>query len=193
MWPFLVLMVSRIQPPFISCCVQHGWHLPIFVFSFTRYMIPHISLSEDFSRNLLYSWGFHLMIWSQKFPYGYPNLSEDIDWNFRAIWAWGYVSIFLLVLYIALGQSFTWTELYLWWSRGIVLRPLFTFQKWDPKLSDGKIRHFKQCPGTSYPCLIFLSYIDEDGLWGISSPLSNRISFCIRLYSFIGWGGETKI
>ena len=37
----------RIILPYLSCCVQHSWHMPSFwLFSFTRCIVQHLGLSE---------------------------------------------------------------------------------------------------------------------------------------------------
>ena len=133
---------------------------------------------------------FHLIFSSLEFLNGDPKLLEDPDWDFRSIWPWCYVSIFLEVSVLVSGLLVPPTELSLHQSCGIILCPLVPFQKGYPSFSEGLLCHCNKFPVKSPPCLLLTSLFNKEGLKGLYSLLSDGIPFCRYLSSFISRGVE---
>ena len=62
--------------------------------------------------------------------------------------------------------------------------PLVTWAKGDPNFLEVLIRNYKQCLGKSSPYLLVLLFHDEEYLEGISSLLSDGISF-VAIFNLI--------
>ena len=70
-----------------------------------------------------------------------------------------------------------------------IARPLVPcFLVGYPKLSEWLICSCKRCPRKSSPCLIVLSFLDGEVLEGVSSLLSDGISF-VSVCPHVLWGG----
>ena len=118
------------------------------------------------------------------FSEGDLKLSEYLDGAFRATWSGGTTPIFLEVSVIVSGFLCPSGRYFLAaflgahsWSRG-------SFLKLTPDISLGLLRDGERCPGRYSSYLLVLLFLDEEGLAGQSSLLSDRVPFFNRVSSY---------